>query len=300
MGPVPGVVSTVVAVEHVVACVAQVLDCPFGLLHVAAPLLKVSLIRHGALAPLLGLGDNGVTQGDGEVGSGLSLDGLDDLHREAEAVLKGAAVLVGTVVPVLHGELVKEVAFMDGMDLNAVDPGLSQTLGGLTEGFHHLLDLGHGERTGLHVLGPAVGGGGGRGAAVLHVHYGAGQLVEYIVLGQHGHPAVDGHGAAHAGGQLDKQLSPGFMELYHILLQLLEHLVVLVQPLSAGDTQLVPDTLHTGQDQAHAVLRSVEQEVGRFLIEVVWLQPTEQGSAAHGALDDAVLYFHIADFPGCK
>ena len=300
MSPVPGVVGAVVAVEHIVSGVAQILDGPLGLLHVAAPLLKVRLIRHGALAPLLGLGDHGITQGDGEVGSGFSLDGLDYLHREAEAVLEGAAVLVGTVVPVLHGELVEQVAFMDGMYLNAVDPGLSQTLGGLTEGFHHLLDLGHGERTGLHVLSPAVGGGGGGGAAVLHVHYGAGQLVEYIVLGQNGHPAVDGHGAAHAGGQLDEQLCPGLVELHHVLLQLLEHLVILIQPLSAGNAQLVPDTLHAGQDETYTVLGPVEQEVCRFFIEVVWLQPTEQGSAAHGALDYAVLYFHIADFPGCK
>ena len=90
------------------------------------------------------------------------------------------------------------------------------------------------------------------------------------------------------------------MELHHVLLQLLEHLVVLIQPLSAGDTQLVSDTLHTGQDQAHAVLCSVEQEVSGFLIEVIRLQPAEEGGAAHGALDDAVLYFHIADFPGSK
>ena len=120
------------------------------------------------------------------------------------------------------------------------------------------------------------------------------------MLCQNGHPAVDGHGTSHTSGQLNEQLCPGLMELYHVFLQLLEHLVVLVQPLSAGNAQLVSDALHTGQDETDAVLGSVEQEVGRFLIEVVGLQPTEQGSAAHGALDDAVLYFHIADFPGSK
>ena len=189
---------------------------------------------------------------------------------------------------------------MDSVNLNAVNAGLSQALGGLTEGHHHLLDLSHGEGTGGHVLSPAVGGGGGGGAAVLHVHNGACQLIEHVVLGQRGHPAVDGHGTAHTGGQLDEQLCPGLMELHHVLLQLFEHLVVLIQPLSAGDTQLVSDALHTGQDQAHAVLRPVEQEISGFLIEVIRLQPAEEGGAAHGALDDAVLYFHIADFPGSK
>ena len=60
------------------------------------------------------------------------------------------------------------------------------------------------------------------------------------------------------------------------------------------------DALHAGQDQADAVLRAVKQEVCRFLIEVAGLHPAEQGCAAHGALDDAVLDLNVADLPGRK
>ena len=55
-----------------------------------------------------------------------------------------------------------------------------------------------------------------------------------------------------------------------------------------------------GQDQANSVSGLLKQEVRRFLVEVAGLHPSEEGRAAHGAHDYAVLYLHIADFPGGK
>ena len=195
--------------------------------------------------------------------------------------MERAAVHVGAVVPVFHGELVKQIALMDRVNLNAVHAGLSQALGGFTKGLDHLTDFADGQGAGGNVLSPAVGRFGSGGAAVLNVNNGACQLIEQVIFGQRGHPAVDGHGTAHAGGKLDKKLGSGLVELHHVLLELFEHLVVLIQPLSARDAQLVADALHTGQDKTNAVLRSVEQEVRGLLIEMVRLQPAEQGCAAH-------------------
>ena len=300
MCPVPCVVGAVVAVEHCVAGLLEVLDSLLGLFHVAAELLEVLLVRHSALAPALGLGDDGVTQGDGEVVTGILMDALDDLDREAEAVLEGSAVLVGTEVPVLHGELVEQVTFMDSVDLNAIDACIAQLLRGLTEGFDHFLDLGAGHGTGLEILVPAVGGSGSGRAGVLNVNDGGSELVEEVVLGKVAHPAVDSHGAAEAGGELNKELGTGLVELFHVGLEFFEHTVVLPEPLAAGDTHGITNALHTGEDQADAVLRAVEEEVGGLLVEVVRLQPTEEGGAAHGTLYDAVRYFHIANLPRSK
>ena len=300
MCPVPCVVGAVVAVEHCVAGLFEVLDSLLGLFHVAAELLEVLLVRHCALAPALGLGDDGVTQGDGEVVAGILVDALDDLDGEAETVLEGSAVLVGTEVPVLHGELVKQVAFMDSVDLNAVDAGIAQLLRGLTERFDHFLDLGAGHGTGLEFLVPAVGGSGSGRAGVLNVNDGGSELVEEVVFRQIAHPAVDSHGAAEACGELNKELGAGLVELFHVGLEFFEHAVVLPEPLAAGDTHGIANALHTGEDQADAVLRAVEEEVGGLLVEVVRLQPTKEGGAAHGTLYDAVRYFHIANLPRSK
>ena len=300
MCPVPCVVGAVVAVEHCVAGLFEVLDSLLGLFHVAAELLEVLLVRHCALAPALGLGDDGVTQGDGEVVAGILVDALDDLDGEAETVLEGSAVLVGTEVPVLHGELVKQVAFMDSVDLNAVDAGIAQLLRGLTERFDHFLDLGAGHGTGLELLVPAVGGSGSGRAGVLNVNDGGSELVEEVVFRQIAHPAVDSHGAAEACGELNKELGAGLVELFHVGLEFFEHAVVLPEPLAAGDTHGIANALHTGEDQADAVLRAVEEEVGGLLVEVVRLQPTKEGGAAHGTLYDAVRYFHIANLPRSK
>ena len=46
--------------------------------------------------------------------------------------------------------------------------------------------------------------------------------------------------------------------------------------------------------------RTVEQEVRSFLIKVAGLQPSKQRGAAHGALDNAVFDFDIANLPRSK
>lgn len=296
MRPVPGVVGAVVAVEHVVAGFLKQLDDLLGLSHVAAEFLEL-LAGDGALEEVLRLGDDGVTQGDGEVRSGFLLDLLDDIGGEAQAVLQRAAVLVGTVVEVRDGELVESVALVDGVDLDAVDTGLAQELGGLAEGGDALLDLLNGQRLGLVVLLPAVGRVGGGGAEVLGVHYRAGELADDRVVKAHADHVGDGHGTSAAGGQLDEQLGTGLVELLHVLLQGLVEALVVVQPAVAHD---VAHPLHAGENEANAVSCLLKQEIGRFLIEVAGLHPAEQGRAAHGAHDYAVFDLHIADLPGCK
>ncbi len=296
MSPVPGVVGAVVAVEEGVAGILEDLDGLLGLGHVAAELLKL-LVRHRALAPALGAGADGVTQRDGEIIAGLSVDLLDDLGGKAQTVFKAAAVLVGTEVHVRDGELVEVVALVDGVDLNAVDAGLAQLLGGGAEVPDHLLDLLNGEGTGVEVVGPAVGRGGGGGAGVLHVDDGACQLVQQIIAAQSCHPGRDRHGAAEAAGQLDKELAAGLVVLVHVGLEHTVHLTVGVQPLAAHG---VADDLHAGQDQADAVLGALEQEVRSLLVKVRRLQPTEQGRAAHGTLYDAIRDLYLSDFKRSK
>ena len=296
MCPVPGVVSTVIGVEEVVTHVAEVLDGLLGLFHVTAELGDLAdSCGNNALAPACAVGNCGVTQGYGEVFAGVSLDALNDFNGEAISVFERAAVLVGTMVPILHGELVKQVAFVNGVDLNTVNTGVTEELCGLTESFDHLVDLLNGHGTGGELLCPTVRSLGSGCAGVLNIDYGACKLVQEVVLCENYHPGGNCHGTAKAAGQLDEELCAGLMELDHVLLELLEHSLVLVQPMTAGHTHGVTDTLHAGEDKANALLGSLEQEVSSFLIEVAGLEPAKQGSAAHGALDNAVLDLYIAD-----
>ena len=296
MCPVPGVVCTVVAVEEVVSGLLQDLYNLFGLCHVAAELLEV-LAGHCALAPALGLGNDGVTQGDREIRAGLLLDGLYDLGSETQAVFQRAAVLVVAEVHVGNGKLVQVVAFVDSVDLNAVNTGLTQLLCGGAEVPDHLLDLLHGEGTGVQIVRPAVGGSGSGSAAVLHVDDGAGDLVQQIVSAQSGHPGSDGHGTAKAACQLNEQLAAGLVVLVHIGLELTVHASVLIQPLPSHG---VADGLHAGQNQTHTILCSLEQEVRGLGVKMRGLQPAEQGCAAHGTLDNTVGNFYISDFERSK
>ena len=186
---------------------------------------------------------------------------------------------------------------MDRVDLNAVNTGLPQLLRGGAEVPDHLLDLLHGEGAGIQIVRPAVGRGGGGGAAVLHVHNGACQLVQQIISAQSCHPGGNGHGAAKAACQLNEQLSAGLVIFVHIGLQQTVHASVLIQPLSAHS---VADGLHAGKNQAHAVLCSFKQKVRSLSVKVGGLQPAEQGCAAHGTLNNAVGNFYTSDLERSK
>ena len=296
MCPVPGIVGAVVAVEEGIAGILKDLDGLLGLGEVTAEFFKL-FIGHRTLAPALGAGADGITEGDGEVVAGLLMNGLDDLSSEAQTVLQGAAVLVGTEVHVRNGELVEVVAFVNGVNLDAVDTGFTQLLGGGAEVPDHLLDLFHGEGTGSQVVRPAVRRGGSRSAGILHVDDGTGELVQQVVSAEGGHPRGDGHAAAEAAGQLDKELPAGLVILVHIGLEHAVHLAVGIEPLAAHG---VADDLHAGEDQADTVLGALEQEVSAFQVEVGRLQPTEQGGTAHGTLHNAVGDFYLSDFERSK
>ena len=120
-----------------------------------------------------------------------------------------------------------------------------------------------------------------------------------FILVQRSNQFGDGPASAHTGGQLDEQLSAGFMDLVHKDLQFFEHLGVLPQPLTP---ECVTQRCDTGDDQAYIVICSFQKQLSSFLIKSAagQLKPAEEGSATHGTHDDAVFDFHIANFPGGK
>ena len=162
---------------------------------------------------------------------------------------------------------------MNGVDFDTVNTGLHELLGGLCKGLDLILNFLHGHGTGLYLVIPAVRRGRSGGGDVVKVRNGACYLAEQRVLEQHDHGLGDGHGTTHAGGELNKQLRAGLVELLHIDLQILEHLLVLIQPAAADG---VLDALHAGKNQTDAVLGAVEQEIRGFLVKVARLHPAEQ------------------------
>ena len=296
MGPVPGIIGAVIGVEHIVARVLQVTRGLLALLHVTAD-LGVSLPGQRAIAEILDLGQHAVADGHRVISPAGGLDGLDDLHSEAVAVFKAAAVAVAAVVGVFHGKLIQQVAFVDCMDLHAVHARLLAQQRRLGEGRHDLLDLGHRHFGAGDPLRPAGGQRAGAGQLVVGVQDGFGQHPQHRVFVQRQHLVRNAPGPAHAGGELHEQLGAGGVDLLHIRFQFPEHLFVLVQPPPADG---IPDGGDAGNDQAHVVARPLQKEGGGLLVEVVGFHPAEQRGAAHGAEHDAVLDLHIADLPGGK
>ena len=140
MCPIPCVIGAVIAVEHIIARILQILGRYLGLLHVSAD-LDVILAGESALTEALGLGDYRISERNGEILAAFLLDSLDYLGCETISVLKGAAVFVGPLIDIFKGELVEQIALVDSVDLNAVHACVLEHLGGLSKCVYHLLNL---------------------------------------------------------------------------------------------------------------------------------------------------------------
>ena len=113
------------------------------------------------------------------------------------------------------------------------------------------------------------------------------------------HQLGDCPGATHTGRELDKELCTGLVDLVHKFLEILEHLFVLPEPLAPEGVTQRGDT---GDDQTDVVVGSFQEELGRFLVKVAsrQLKPAKEGSATHGAHDNAVFDLNVTNFPRCK
>ena len=293
VSPVPCIVCTVVAVEHVISHVAEILDGLFGFSHVTSELFEL-FARLCALEPALCLGYYGVSKSNREVLSALSLDSLNYLDRESESVLERTAVLVSSVVHVSECELVEEVTLMYSVDLNAVNTCVLAELGCLRESLNHFLDLLDGHHSRLDRRIPSVWSLTCGSAAVLDVYEWLRDCAESLVLKHLNEHVVDSHRTSESAGELDEQLGACLVELRHPLSEILEHLLVLIEPSSA---HCVSDALHAREYQTYAILSTAEDVVSCLFVEMARLEPAEQGCSAHGSLYDPVRDLYVTDLP---
>ena len=298
MCPIPGVVGAVIGVEHIVACILQELDCLFGLLHGTA-YLYVVLTRHSTLAKALHLGLYRVAQRNGIIRTALFLDGLDDLGCKAIAVFKAAAILVGTLVEEFHGKLVQQVSLMHRMHLNAVHACILTQLCGFGKGLDNLMDLLYRDLGADDIVCPTRGLGAGAGKLVAGIQHRLDQRTGQLVFVQGSHQVSNRPGATHACGQLNEQLGTRLMDFLHKFLKILKHLGVLPQILAPEG---IAHGCDAGDDQTHVVVGSLQKQLGGLLVKMAacQLKPTEQRRAAHGAHDNAVFDFDVADLPRRK
>ncbi|CDD09463.1 unknown [Clostridium sp. CAG:349] len=140
VSPVPGVVCAVVAVEHIVAGVLEIFCGSFAFFHIAAD-LNVVFAGKRAFAESFGFGNDGISQRNGEVVAARLFDGFNDFDGEAVSVFKRSAVFVRPLVGVFHRELVKKVAFVNGVDFNAVDARVHAEFRGFCESLDHFVDF---------------------------------------------------------------------------------------------------------------------------------------------------------------
>ena len=298
MCPVPGVVGTVVRIEHVIACILQVLGRLFTFFHVTAD-FSIFFARHRTYAEVLHLGQNGVTQGYRIVLAAFFLDGLYDIGSKAVTIFEGTAVLVSTLVCIFQSKLVQQVAFMHRMNFHAIYACCLAEFCSLCKSIHDFFDFLHGHGTGCHLVRPAGRKFTRAGRLVRDIDNRLDNVTDYRCIMQHYQRSRNGPGTAHTCCNLNEQLGSGLMDFVHKFLQLIKHLLILPQPLAhIGGL----DRCNTGNDQAYIIVSTFQEEFRCFLIKMVscMFHPSEEGGSAHRTQYNSVLDFQVSDFPRGK
>jgi hypothetical protein len=250
MRPIPGIVSAIVAIEHVVSGILEILRGLLAFLHVAAH-LDVIFAWERALVEAFGLRDDRIAERDRVILAARRLDRFHDLDREAVAVFKTPAPFIGPFIHVFESELVEEIAFVHGVDFDAIDARLLAKLRGLGESGDHFLDLFVRHLLAREGVAPAVGRSARGGADLVHVHDRLTKEIEDFVLTDLHHRRVDRHAAAETRGDLDEHLAAGLVDFLHEGFEFAVHPFVLVEP---SPTHRVLDRGDARKDQSGPVL----------------------------------------------
>ena len=274
MGPEPGVVGAVVRVQHIRAGLLQDPGGGGTLLHAAAE-LRIGFPRQGGLVEAPDLAGHAVPHGDGVILAAELLYLPDDVRAETKAVLQAAAVLVGTVVHVGHGELVQKVALVHGMDLHSVDARLLAEGGGFCVGLDGLLDLIDGEGPVLQGRFPDVG----------HPVAGCDQHLLPDLLRHFIHARKYHLGTAEAGAQLEEEFGAVGVDIVHEPLHgAQEQVPLLIEP--AVSLARGAHVRHAGDHEAHIGLGPGNIIVPVALAELAF--KADGVGSPHGAQDDPV------------
>ena len=99
MCPVPGIIGSVITVQHIITGILQILCCFFGFCHITACFCE-AFSGKCSFAEALGLGFHTVTKGYREILSADFLDLFYDLCGETISIFKRTAVFIGTLIHV--------------------------------------------------------------------------------------------------------------------------------------------------------------------------------------------------------
>ena len=229
MCPVPGVVGTVISVQHIVAGILKIFCRFFGFRHITSD-FDVIFSGHCTVAEILHLGFYGVSERYGIIVAAGFLDRLYDFSGKAVTVFEATAVFVTALVKEFDCELVEQIAFVNGVYFNTVNACVTAKLCSLCERFNDLVDLLYGHFGALDIVRPTGFLRAGASKLMIRVNDGLDQRAREFVFVKRSNQFRDRPGTTHACGQLNEELRTRLMDLIHEFLQVLEHLRILPKP----------------------------------------------------------------------
>ncbi len=169
MSPIPGVISAIIAIEHVISGILEVFCCFFAFFHIAARFHKL-FARQGAAPKSFGFAYHAIAKAHWKIFSARFFDSFDDFHRKTVTIFKRTTIFIGPMVDVLQRELIEKIAFVDGVNLDAIDARFFEKLRCFRESVYKFMNPFFGHLLARNFVAPTIGGGTCRSANHVEVH----------------------------------------------------------------------------------------------------------------------------------
>ena len=140
MSPVPGIVGSIIGIEHIVTGILKIFGCLFGFFHISSDFYIV-FSRHRTFTESLHLRFYRITKRYRIVFSTCFLDCFYNFYCKTITIFKASAIFVSTFVKEFNRKLIEQISFMHRMYFHPINACIFTKFCSFCECFNDFMNL---------------------------------------------------------------------------------------------------------------------------------------------------------------
>ena len=229
MCPIPCIIGSVVAVEHVIACFFKMFDCFFTFFHVSSSLCEFFTWKSTFAETFCFAGD-WISERNREIQTTLCFDFFNDVCCKTISIFKRATIFICSKVCVFCCELVEKISFMNGMDFNTINTCFFAESCCFAKCIDNFFDFFHRNLSAHCAFCPSWWNNAWRCWKISNINDWFDKSVHHFTFKHWNHCVWNREWTAKTRCELNKKFCTCFVELFHESFQFFKHFFILIKP----------------------------------------------------------------------